>query len=79
MLKQTRSEKLQVCLSTYDLLLPPGIKGLRMKEIRMQVFNQNYTSQLNLILIFSQVPLFVVLTVLKLSKRNGERFNNRYY
>ena len=39
--------------SSYDLLLPPGIKWLSMKETRMQLFNQNGKSQLNLILIFS--------------------------
>ena len=27
-LEQTCSSKLQVCLCTYDLLLPPGTKGL---------------------------------------------------
>ena len=27
-LKQTSSLKLQVCLSMYDILLPPGITGL---------------------------------------------------
>ena len=39
--------------SSYDPLLPPGIKGFSMKETRMQLFNQNGKSQLNLILIFS--------------------------
>ena len=39
--------------SSYDLLLPPGIKGFSMKETRMQLFNQNGKSQLNSILIFS--------------------------
>ena len=48
----------------HDLLLPPDITGLSN--------DQNCLSQLNLILIFSQVPLFVVLTVLKLNKRNGK-------
>ena len=66
MLKQTCSRKLQVYLSSYDLLLPRGIKGISMKETRMQLFNQNGKSQLNLILIFSQFSLFTVLTVLKL-------------
>ena len=43
--------------SKYDLLLPPGIKRLIMKETRIQLFNQNCLSQLNLILVFSQFPL----------------------
>ena len=47
-----------------------------MKEARIQLFDQNYISQLNLSLIFFQAPLFVVLIVLKLNNRNGEHFNN---
>ena len=39
-------------LSIYDLLLTPGIKELSMKEIRMQLSDQNCKSQLNLILFF---------------------------
>ena len=36
-LKETYSFSLQVCLSTYDLLLPPGIKGFTMsgRELHM--------------------------------------------
>ena len=47
-----------------------------MKETRIQLFNQNCISQLNLSLIFFQAPPFVVLIVLKLNKRNGEHFNS---
>ena len=55
-LKQACSQSLQVCLSTYDLLLTPGIKELCMKEITVHLSNQTYKSQLNLILFFFQVP-----------------------
>ena len=52
---------------------------LSMREITMPLSDQNYKSQLNLILLFFQVlPLFVLI-VLKLNKRNGERFNNGDY
>ena len=43
----------------YDLLLTSGIKELSMKEIRMQLSDQNCKSQLNLILFFFQVPPIV--------------------
>ena len=46
-------------LSIYDLLLTPGIKELSMKEITMHLSDQNYKSQLNLILFFFQVLPFV--------------------
>ena len=39
-LKQTCSEKFQVCLSTYDLLLPPSIKGLMVgNDLFLQYFH----------------------------------------
>ena len=63
-------------LSIHDLLLPQGFKGLIMKETRIQLFDQNCISQLNLSLIFFKASPVVVLTVLKLNKRNRERFNN---
>ena len=47
---------MQVFLNIYDLLLTPGIKELNMKEITMYLSNQNYKSQLNLILSFFQIP-----------------------
>ena len=50
---------MQVWLSIYDLLLTLGIKELSMKDITMHLFNQNYKSQLNLIMFFFQVPPFV--------------------
>ena len=51
--------------SIYDLLLPQRFKGLSMKKTRIQLFNQNCISQLNLSLIFFQTPPVVVLIVLK--------------
>ena len=59
MLEQTCSQSLQVYLSIYDLLLPPGIKELSMKEIKMQPLDENCKSQLNLILFYFHVPPFV--------------------
>ena len=55
-------------------MLPPGIKGFSMKETRMQLFNQSSKSQLNLILIFSQFPLFIDLfcTVINLLHKRNE-------
>ena len=47
-----------------------------MKETRIQLFDQNCISQLNLSLIFFQAPSVVVLIVLKLNKGNGKRLNN---
>ena len=47
-----------------------------MKETRIQLFDQNCISQLNLSLIFFQVPPIAVLIALKLNKGNGERLNN---
>ena len=44
MLKQTCIESLEVYLSICDLLLASGIKELSMKEIRMQVSDQNCKS-----------------------------------
>ena len=53
--------------------------SLSMKEITVHLSDQNYKSQLNLILLFLQVlPLFVSI-VLKLSKTSGKRFNNHDY
>ena len=39
-------------------MLPTGIKELSMKEIRMQLSDQNCKRQPNLILFFFQVPPF---------------------
>ena len=36
----------------YDTLLTPAIKELSMKKITMHLYDQNYKSQLNLILFF---------------------------
>ena len=44
----------------------------------MQFSDQNYKSQLNLIMFFFQVPPFIRVDVLKLKKKDGERFNNDY-
>ena len=49
---------MQVYLGIYDLLLPPGIKELLIKEIRIQVANSNCKSYINLILFSLQVPPF---------------------
>ena len=38
-IKQTCSFQLQVCLSTFDLLLPPDIKGLRIYQIEISQFS----------------------------------------
>ena len=59
MLKQTCRQSLQVCLSIYDLSLMAGIKELSIKEIRMQLSNQNCKNQLNLVLFFFEVLPFV--------------------
>ena len=50
---------MQVCLSIYDLLLMAGIKELSIKEIRVQLSNQNCKNQLNLVLFFFEVLPFV--------------------
>ena len=47
-----------------------------MKEIRMQLSDQNYKIELNLIFYFFQVSPFVFI-VLKLNKRNGKSFNEQ--
>ena len=75
MLKQISNCGLQVCLSIYDLLLTPGIKELRMKEITMQISDRNYKSKLSLILFSFQVPPFVCVDSPKLNKRNYERWS----
>ena len=49
-----------------------------MKETRIHLFDQNWMSQLNLSLSFFQASLVVVLVVLQLNNRNGERFNYCY-
>ena len=46
-----------------------------MKETRMQPFDQDCISQLNLSLIFFQAAPVVGLIVLKLDKRIGDCFN----
>ena len=45
-LKKTCSQKLQVFLSTYDLLLPPGIKGLNSSKVLLVqiIVNSQQTS-----------------------------------
>ena len=47
-----------------------------MKEIRMQLSDQNYKIELNLIFFFFQVSLFLFI-VLKLNKKNGKSFNEQ--
>ena len=47
-----------------------------MKEIRMQLSDQNYKIELNLIVFFFQVSLFLFI-VLKLNKKNGKSFNEQ--
>ena len=56
--------------------LPQRFKVLSMKETSIYLFDQNFINQLNLSLFFFQARPVVVLIVLKVSKRTGERFNS---
>ena len=47
---------LLVCLSMYGPLLPPDIKGLITKEIRILLFDQNCQSQVNSIFYYFRIP-----------------------
>ena len=52
------------------------LQRVKYKERRIQLFDQNCISQLNLSLVLSQAHPVVALIVLQLNKRNDERFNN---
>ena len=52
------------------------LQRVSMKETRMQPFDQDCISQLNLSLIFFQAAPVVGLIVLKLDKRIGDCFNS---
>ena len=54
MLKQTSSQKLQVCLSMCDLLLPPGIKGLTGNMSHKLLFLSILVNEKDLIFCFIQ-------------------------
>ena len=63
------------------VLLPLDIKGLSKKEVRIQLFEQNRKSQLNLRGFFSNSSLLCSCLFVgrKLNRRNGKRFSNHNY
>ena len=66
----------------YGLLLPLDIKGLCTKEIRIQLFDQNCESRLNLIFYFfsnSSLICPCLFIERKLNRRNSKRSSNRDY
>ena len=74
-LKQTCSFKLQVCLSTYDLLLPPGIKGSTFKSICLMAFSKIFVWKIfcKLLLKFHAFSMFFRTPL------DGWVFNNENY